>query len=188
MELLTLLFIGSVIVVLGLRALFRIRNKEMGVWQAPEVRLTDFIELRALNFKNFELLFSDSDCRILASEPRLARIAERLRMERRTLALQWLAALRSDVVSLWRLRRLLTAYGVSEVVSLELTTTARIVSILALIFFLRLCVFIFGPFAFQQIACKGWIYAQTYLLFCQAALARLPRNKWAEFSGEWQAR
>ncbi len=187
MELFALFFAGCAIVIGGLSALFRYRNSEFAGWQGAEINLADFIELRGLNFKNFALLFSDSDYRILLAEPALARIAKILRKDRRRLALQWLVALRSDVLSLWRLRRLLTAYGISEDIGLELETTARIVSILVFISALRLCVFVFGPFAFRQIACKGRRYIETYSRFCQAALGRLPQNKWDAFSAEWQA-
>ncbi len=186
-ELLTLFLAGCVIVIGGLSALFRYRNSDFSGWQGAKINLADFIELRGLNFKNFALLFSDSDYRILLAEPALARIAKILRKDRRRLALQWLVALRSDVLTLWRLRRLLTAYGISEDIRSELAITARIVSILAFISALRLCVFIFGPFAFRQIACRGRRYIETYSRFCQSALGRLPQNKWDAFSAEWQA-
>jgi hypothetical protein len=186
-ELVVLFFVGCVIVVLGLFTLFRMSNGEMGGWQCAERKLGDFIELRGLSLKNFSLLFSASDWKILVAEPRLVPIAKRLRMDRRTLALRWLAAVRLDVVSLWRLHRLLTAYGVSQGLGAELATTARAAGILTFIFVLRLCVFVFGPFAFQDIADWSRQAIETYSQGCRAALERLPRNKLAEFSAEWRA-
>jgi hypothetical protein len=185
-ELAVLFFIGCVIVILALSFSFRKQNREIGCWQFAEIELRNFVELRALSFKNFSVLFSDSDCRILRAEPRLVRIAKRIRIDRRRMALTWLAAVRSDVLLLWRLRRLLTAYGVSQGPVVETATTASIVSILAFISILRVCVFLFGPFAFGQTAYMARRHIETYSRSCRAALGRLPKNKLAEFGAEWR--
>jgi hypothetical protein len=187
--LLLLLLIGCAILILGLFVLFlRMPAKESGTLQVVQVELGELVELRALRFKNFSRLFSDSDYRALRTEPRLFRSAETLRQDRRRLALRWLAALRSDVLSLWRLRRLLTAYGISQGVGAELVMTMRALALLAAIAILRMGVFVFGPFALSGSAQRVRRYIETYTRSCRAALARLPRNKFADFSAEWRTR
>ena len=184
--LVSLLFIGCLIVLLCALALFRMPNSEISKPQPIEFAVEKLIKLRASNFTNFSRLFSDADCRVLYSEPRLVRIAKYLRQDRRRLALRWLAALQSDVSSLWRLQRLLISYGVSEGAWRELVTIARVISILTFLAGLRLCVFVFGPFAFQGVASLSREPVETYTRFCRAALGRLPQARWSEFLTEWQ--
>jgi len=184
--LIALLGVGSVFVVLGLLALFHAPSREPGNLQVVEIRLCDFMELRALSFKNFPRLFSDSDFRALRAEPRLASTAKRLRTDRKRLALRWLASVRSDVLSLWLLRRLLTAYGVSEGLAPELAMTCRVILVLASISTLRSFVFVFGPFAFRRLASRSRKYIETYSRSCQAALGRLPKSEWENFGAAWR--
>lgn len=186
--LLAIFVAGCLILVFGLIALLRMPARDSGALQMVEVELGELIELRALRFKNFPRLFSDSDYRSLRSEPRLVRSAELLRKDRRRLALRWLGALRSDVLALWRLRRLLTSYGISQGAGPELAMTVRALVILAAIAVIRVGVFVFGPFAFSGIAYKIRRYIETYTRSCRAALGRLPRNKFADFSAEWRTR
>ena len=185
-SLLVLALIGVLILILGLYALPRMPKKEMGHLQAVEIRITDLMELRALTFKNFPSLFSDSDCRVLRAEPRLAGIARHLRMERRRLALRWLASVRSDVLSLWLLRRLLIAHGVSLGPVAELAMTCRVIFVLISISALRCSVFVFGPFAFHRIVSRSRKYIETYSRSCQAALGRLPKSKMSDFTAAWR--
>lgn len=186
--LLVLLFVGCLIVVLGLLAVLRMPARDSGTLQVVEVELGELIELPALRFKNFARLFSDSDYRSLRSEPRLIRSAEILRKDRRRLALQWLAALRADVLSLWRLRRFLTSYGISQGAGAEFLMTVSALTLLAAIAILRMGVFVLGPFAFSRIAYKVRRYIETYTRSCRAALGRLPRDKFPDFSNEWRTR
>lgn len=185
-SLLVVALIGIVILILGLYALPRMPQKEMGNLGVVEIRITDLMELRALTFKNFPRLFSDSDCRVLRAEPRLVGIAKHLRMERRRLALRWLASVRSDVLSLWLLRRLLIAYGVSLGPASELAMTCRVIFVLIAISALRCCVFVFGPFAFQRMVLRSRKYVETYSRSCQAALGRLPKSKVSDFTAAWR--
>ena len=186
--LLVLLLAGCAIIVLGILALFRMPARDAGTLPVVEVELSELVELRALRFKNFFRLFSDSDYRSLLSDPRLVRTAKLLRKDRRYLALRWLAALRSDVLSLWRLRRLLTSYGVSQGAAAEFAMTLRALAILAAIAALRIGVFFFGPFVFSRVAYKVRRHIETYTRSCRAALGRLPHNKFADFSAEWRSR
>jgi hypothetical protein len=166
--LLALLLVGCATVTVAIFGLFRMPNGKTGNLQLAEIRLTDLVQLRALSFKNFPRLFSDSDWRLLRTEPRLNRVAKRLRIERRRLALQWLASVRSDVLSLWLLRRLLIAYGVSLGPASELVMTCRVIFVLMSISALRRSVFVFGPFAFQRIASRSRKHIETYSRSCPA--------------------
>ena len=186
--LLVLLIAGCAIIVLGILALFRMPARDAGALPVVEVELSELIELRALRFKNFFRLFSDSDYRSLLSDPRLVHTAKLLRKDRRYLALRWLAALRFDVLALWRLRRLLTSYGVSQGAGAEFAMTLRAFAILTAIAALRIGVFLFGPFAFSRFAYRVRRHIETYTRSCRAALGRLPRNKFADFSAEWRSR
>jgi hypothetical protein len=183
---LALLLVGFAIAAFAVFALFRMPNRDTGNFQVAEIQLADLIELRALKFKNFPRLFSDSDCRVLRVEPRLVRIARGLRMERRRLALRWLASVRSDVLSLWLLRRLLIAYGVSLGPVSELAMTCRVIFVLIAISALQCSVFVFGPFAFQRIVSRSRKYIEAYSRSCQVALRRLPKSKVKDFEAAWR--
>lgn len=184
--LLALLLVGCAAVTVAIFALLRMPNRDTGNLQVVEVQLADLMELRALRFKNFPSLFSDSDCRVLRAEPRLVGIAKHLRIERRRLALRWLASVRSDVLSLWLLRRLLIAYGVSLGPVAELAMTCRVIFVLIAISALRCSVFVFGPFAFQRMVLRSRKYVETYSRSCQAALGRLPKSKVSDFTAAWR--
>jgi len=183
---LALLLVGFAIAAFAVFALFRMPNRDTGNFQVAEIQLADLIELRALKFKNFPRLFSDSDCRVLRVEPRLVRIARGLRMERRRLALRWLASVRSDVLSLWLLRRLLIAHGVSLGPVSELAMTCRVIFVLIAISALQCSVFVFGPFAFQRLVSRSRKYIEAYTRSCQVALRRLPKSKVADFEAAWR--
>jgi len=161
-------------------------NRDTGSLQVVEIQLADLMELRALRFKNFPSLFSDSDCRVLRAEPSLVGIAKHLRMERRWLALRWLASVQSDVLSLWLLRRLLITYGVSLGPVSELAMTCRVIFALIAISALRCSVFIFGSFTFQRMVSRSRKYIETYSRSCQAALGRLPKSKVSDFQAAWR--
>jgi len=185
-DLVALLLFGCVIVTVAIFAVLRMSNRDTGSLQVVEIQLADLMELRALRFKNFPSLFSDSDCRVLRAEPSLVGIAKHLRMERRRLALRWLASVQSDVLSLWLLRRLLISYGVSLGAVSELAMTCRVIFALIAISALRCSVFIFGSFAFQRMVSRSRKYIETYSRSCQAALGRLPKSKVSDFQAAWR--
>jgi hypothetical protein len=186
--LLAVLLLGCAIAGFAVFGLYRMPSRQSSNLQVVAIQLSDFMEFRALSFKNFPILFSDSDWHILRTEPRLVQTAKHLRTERRRLALRWLAAVQSDVLALWRLRRLLVSFGVSEGSGAELTTTIEAILIVASISAFRICVFVFGPFAFQNVGSWSRKKAGAYTRSCQTALERLPRSKWPDFSAEWRQR
>jgi hypothetical protein len=90
------------------------------------------------------------------------------------------------ILSLWLLRRLLTAYGVSQGPGPELTTTCKVIFVLISISALRCRVFVIGPFAFQRITQCSRKHIETYSRSCRPALGRLPKSKWADFGAAWR--
>jgi hypothetical protein len=183
-ELTVLFFIGFVIVFAGVYTLVR-SLRESAQNEECSSELLQLVELPGLGFRSFSLLFADSDYRMLLAEPRLLHLARQLRRDRRRIALKWLGSLRRDVLSLWRLRRLLTKYDVTRGVSEELTTVVQATTIVALISSLSLCVFLLGPFVFAHVVSRGRQQAEVLSRSCGAALHRLPKSRWAEFAEEW---
>lgn len=186
--LLALLVMGCGLVVSAFCVLLRMPRERASTLQVGEMRLVDIVQLRGVRFKNFARLFSDADYRALRGEPKLLHIAENLKKDRRRLALNWLKSVQSDVLTLWRLRRLLLSYGVSQGRSVESVAMLRVFSILLFINSLRVCVFLFGPFAFHGIILWGRQRIESYSRSCQAALWRLPKNKLDDFAINWRAR
>src|ERR1700746_1571884 len=74
--------------------------------------VTEIISLEGSSFSNARRLLDDTDYQVLCSNPDLRRLAERLRNERRQLALTWISSLQGDLVTLWRFRRFLIQRGV----------------------------------------------------------------------------
>ena len=66
--------------------------------------------------------------------------------------------------------------------------SVRALVILGSILVLRVGVFVFGPFVFAGIAYKVRRGIERYTRSCRAALGRLPRNKFEDFSAEWRTR
>lgn len=187
-QLLALLVIGIAIVAWGLFALFRMPKNETAYAQFHDIEFADFIELRALNFRSPVRLFCDEDYRVLLKDSRLVSIAKRLRRDRRKIALHWLAELRVDVLELWRLRRLLITYGVTQGWVEELETALTAVSIQLCIALLQIGVFTLGPFALVKIVDYVYRTLSRYARSCYVALARLPKAEFAQFSAEWRSR
>ena len=65
------------------------------------------IRLGGQRFTNSVRLLDDSEYRTLAANPRLNGVAKQLLSSRKDLTLQWISVLLSDLMSLWRFRRLL---------------------------------------------------------------------------------
>ena len=186
--LIALPLIGGAIVFFAFYALVRVPGETKESAFLQEIHIADIVELRAIPFKNFPRLFSDADYRSLRADAKLTRLAKRLKKDRKRLALRWLAALQADVFALWRLRRLLFSYGVSKGLGTESAATIGVLSVLLFIFSLRICVFLFGPFALRGVALWGRRQIEVYNRSCQSALQRLPSQKWPDFSLEWRSR
>ena len=62
--------------------------------------VTAIINLEGSSFSNARRLLDDTDYQVLCSNPDLRRLAERLRNDRRQLALTWISLLQSDLITL----------------------------------------------------------------------------------------
>src|SRR5580700_8717216 len=89
--------------------------------------VTSIINLEGSSFANARRLLDDTDYQVLCSNPDLRRLAERLRDDRKQLALTWLSLLQNDLLTLWRFRRFLIQRGVSSSLGEELRTVQALV-------------------------------------------------------------
>lgn len=185
-QLIILLVIGSGLLIIGVLALILKPSGNAGKPE-PAAALINIVALPSLEFKNPSQIFSDADYRVLVSEPRLRDIAQGLKSDRRRMALQWLRLLQIDVVSLWRLRRMLTTYGVSQGMRAELATTIQIALMIISLGALRSFVFCFGPFACARSVSTVRLHADGLFRGCGAALRHLPESCWIQFADEWRA-
>src|SRR5260370_19600847 len=79
--------------------------------------VTEIIALEGSSFANARRLLDDTDYQALCSNPDLRRLAQRLRNDRKQLALTWISSLQNDLIRLWRLRRFLIQRGVPSSMS-----------------------------------------------------------------------
>ena len=160
-QLLLMVFIG--ILFLGFALFFALGRKSDKNENCPdsEAELLRMLRLHSLEFDPVNL-FSDTDYRFLASEPRLRAIARELRKDRKGIALEWLRELQKDVFSMWRFRSLLTRLGVAAGVHNELSEAVQSLLLLSLLCVMRLSVTFFGPFVFGKTAITVRTGEQTH--------------------------
>jgi hypothetical protein len=147
--------------------------------------VTSIINLEGSSFSNAKRLLDDTDYQVLCSNPDLRRLAERLRNERRKLALTWITLLRQDLVTLWRFRRFLIQRGVSSSVSEELGTLQALVLSLLLLSFLGLSIRAVGPFALPRAARQAGQMVDSMSKGAALVLGRIPASGWAEIGRSW---
>src|SRR6202043_606982 len=97
--------------------------------------VTQIINLEGSSFANARRLLDDTDYQSLCSNPDLRRLAERLRSERKQLALMWISLLQNDLITLWQFRRFLIQRGVPSSLKEELGTLKSLALSLVLLNF-----------------------------------------------------
>ena len=147
--------------------------------------VTEIINLEGSSFSNARRLLDDTDYQLLCSNPDLRRLAERLRHERRQLALTWISLLQSDLLTLWRFRRFLIQRGVQSSVSEELGTLQALVLSLVLLNFLRISVRTVGPFALPRVTRQAGQLVEGMSKGAALVLGRIPAAGWAEIERSW---
>ena len=147
--------------------------------------VTEIINLEGSSFSNARRLLDDTDYQLLCSNPDLRRLAERLRHERRQLALMWISLLQSDLLTLWRFRRFLIQRGVQSSVSEELGTLQALVLSLVLLNFLRISIFAVGPFALPRVTRQAGQLVESMSKGAALVLGRIPATGWAEIERSW---
>ena len=145
----------------------------------------EIIDLEGSSFANARRLLDDTDYQVLCSNPDLRRLAERLRNERRDLALAWISQLQGDLVTLWRFRRFLIHRGVPSSVSEELGTLRSLVLSIALLNFLRLSIRAVGPFALPRATRQAGQLVDSMSKGAALVLGRIPATGWAEIERSW---
>jgi hypothetical protein len=147
--------------------------------------VTEIIDLEGSSFSNAKRLLDDTDYQVLCSNPDLRRLAERLRNERRQLALTWISLLQGDLITLWRFRRFLIQRGVPSSVTEELGTLRALVLSLVLLSFLRFSIRAVGPFALPRATRQAGQLVDSMSKGAALVLGRIPAAGWAEIERSW---
>jgi hypothetical protein len=147
--------------------------------------VADMISLEGTSFANARRLLDDTDYQVLCSNPDLRRLAERLREERKHMALAWISLLQADLITLWRFRRFLIHRGVPSSVSEELRTLQSLVLSLALLALLRISIFAAGPFALPRVTRQAGELVDRMSTGAALVLGRIPAAGWAEIERSW---
>jgi hypothetical protein len=147
--------------------------------------VTAIINLEGSSFANARRLLDDTDYQLLSSNPDLRRLAERLRNDRRQLALTWISLLQGDLITLWRFRRFLIQQGVPSNVKEELGTLQALVLSLVLLNVLRVSIRTVGPFALPRATRQAGQLVDSMSKGAALVLGRIPAAGWAEIERSW---
>ncbi len=143
------------------------------------------INLEGSSFADAKRLLDDTDYQALCSNPDLRRLAERLRSERRQLALMWVSLLQNDLITLWRFRRFLIQRGVPSSVKEELRTFQALLFSLVLLYFIRFSIHTAGPFALPRATRQAGQLVDSMSKGAALVLGRIPAAGWAEIERSW---
>jgi len=184
-QLLFMAFIGILLLCFALFALGRKSRTKSEDCSDSEVEVLRMLRLGSLEF-DATILFSDTDYRLLASEPQWRSLARELRKDRRDIALDWLRELQKDVFSMWRFRSFLTRLGVTVGMRNDLSEAFRSLLLLSLLCVVRVSVRLLGPYAFGKTAVAVRTSVENLKRSCVATLSNLPRERWPQIAAEWQ--
>jgi len=184
-QLLLMAFIGILLLCFALFALGRKSRTKSEDCSDSEVEVLRMLRLGSLEF-DATILFSDTDYRLLASEPQWRSLARELRKDRRDIALDWLRELQKDVFSMWRFRSFLTRLGVTVGMRNDLSEAFRSLLLLSLLCVVRVSVRLLGPYAFGKTAVAVRTSVENLKRSCVATLSNLPRERWPQIAAEWQ--
>jgi len=184
-QLLLMAFIGILLLCFALFALGRKSRTKSEDCSDSEVEVLRMLRLGSLEF-DATILFSDTDYRLLASEPQWRSLARELRKDRRDIALDWLRELQKDVFSMWRFRSFLTRLGLTFGMRNDLSEAFRSLLLLSLLCVVRVSVRLLGPYAFGKTAVTVRTSVENLKRSCVATLSNLPRERWPQIAAEWQ--
>ena len=184
-QLLFMAFIGILLLCFALFALGRKSRTKSEDCSDSEVEVLRMLRLGSLEF-DATILFSDTDYRLLASEPQWRSLARELRKDRRDIALDWLRELQKDVFSMWRFRSFLTRLGLTVGMRNDLSEAFRSLLLLSLLCVVRVSVRLLGPYAFGKTAVTVRTSVENLKRSCVATLSNLPRERWPQIAAEWQ--
>jgi len=147
--------------------------------------VTQIINLEGSSFANARRLLDDTDYQSLCSNPDLRRLAERLRSERKQLALMWISLLQNDLITLWQFRRFLIQRGVPSSLKEELGTLKSLALSLVLLNFIKLSIRTVGPFALPRATRQAGQLVDSMSKGAAVVLGRIPAAGWAEIERSW---
>lgn len=180
-----------VAVSLGFLAAFFLLGVRKSPSTAPSISATaavgQMIRLGGLSFGNSGRMLDDSDYRILAANPHLRSVASQFRAERQELVLQWISALLSDLLSLWRFRRVLVRHGAPVRAAEELKILKTFMFCWALLFALKLSVRVAGPFTVGRLVRQAVGFVGGISDVTASTLARVPSAVWPDIQRSWAA-
>jgi hypothetical protein len=157
------------------------------VWPAGSATLTPLVSLPGLHFRHAPILFDRADHEMLTSSPRHVALAADLLAERKRLASMWLRMVQQDVVTLWRLRRVMAGQGATGGGADEMRLVLSAFLLLATIALLRAGVALIGPFALTGALNSAGARLAKVQASLSTAFASLPAARQAEIRGALQA-
>jgi len=179
---------GGLLLLLFLAALIfhtaSVLSREPAVAHVPSMQM---LRLPGLSFPHGPLLFHRGDYEFLLSGPSVAGVARQLLRDRKRLVNMWLRALQSDILTLWRFRRLLLQHGATASPAEEISVAFSAVSLLTLLMFLRVGVILFGPFALVDVLRAAPRPAEFVRHTCFRLAAQLPDTAFAQVRTHWQS-
>jgi len=149
--------------------------------------VAQMIRLGCLSFTNSKRLLDDSEYRVLLAEPRLHKVARKLRSDRRDLVLQWASVLQSDMNSLWRFRRLLVRHGATVKANEELQVLQTFLCCWGLLVSVKVAVRLAGPFAAPRLVRQANHFVGGISDVVAGTLSRVPAAVWPEIERNWAA-
>ena len=167
----------------------------VGLWDFPGKvnerpvveAVKQMVKLEGLAFPGAALLSDDSDYRLLLTRPELRQTARKLRRSRRELSIEWIAMLRTDLKSLYRLRRFLVSHGASSGLGEELKIAGAFLLTFLLLEWGGLVVRVAGPFALRGMARRVRAVVDLMSYAPALALSRIPQTGWPEVQRDWAA-
>lgn len=184
-QLLLMMFIGIFLLCFALFLLGRRPGTNSEDCADSEVELSRMLRLSSLEFDATNL-FSDTDYRLIASEPKLRSVAQELRKDRTDIAQEWLRELQHDVFLMWRFRNFLTRLGVAASVRDELLGAVRSVLLMCFVCVVRVSIKLFGLYTFRKTVIVMRTRAENLKRYCVTTLEALPRERWPQIAAEWQ--
>ncbi len=184
-ELVTLIALGGAL--LTLFAWMLIRGEAADRTPADVLRITRILDLPALSFRQADRLFDASDFEFLAGHPGQVAVTERLRRDRRILALGWLRQLQLDTLTLWRFRGVITRCGLSPGLGDEFRVAFQAIHTLTLLALLRSLVYAFGPFTAALMVQASVGHVEQISRACARPLEAISAAKLSEVQNRWLA-
>jgi hypothetical protein len=145
------------------------------------------VSLQGASFIHGERLLDDAEYQLLRTNPVLRPVAERLRKDRRELALLWISSLLSDLNTLWRFRRFLIRRGAPARLREELAILRSFLVAVIFLNLLKVSILTLGPFAFSRMTRRAGRLVESMSHATAGMLGRIPPAGWPELERAWMS-